>query len=50
MNRHTKMCLHTSELQKKLEHHIVVSGGVFNQWHNDWVTGEEPYASTMSDK
>ena len=44
------MCLHTSGLQKKLEHHIVVSAGGFNKWPNDWVTCEEPYASAMSDK
>ena len=29
---------------------VVVSLVGFNQWPNDWVTGEEPYASTMSDK
>ena len=44
------MCLHTSDLQKMLEHHIVVSGGGFNQRPNDWVTGEEAYESTISDK
>ena len=35
---------------KKLEHHIVVSRGVFNKWPNDWVAAEEPYTSTMLEK
>jgi hypothetical protein len=50
VNRHIKMCLHTSDIEEKLEHIIIVSRGTINQWPNDTVTGEESYASTMSDK